>query len=101
MNRRAQSLLVIFIVFSFILVARAQMNIDQKSAPSDLEGYMSRTRKNDYAYELLTQKIMRSDAQFLSECWYKLAHLSFDLFYTIEITGKATEVAWFPKDIDA
>jgi len=70
-------------------------------AKGDLEDYISRTRGNHSEYERLTQQALLSDKSFVSSCWAKLAPLSFELFYTINTDGKASDIAWFPKNIDA
>ncbi len=68
---------------------------------SELEKYMSRTKANDLSYENKTHSLIIKNSEFIVNCWDKLAPLSFYLFYTIDLNGKASDIVWFPKDIDA
>ena len=66
----------------------------------EFEKYMTRTRGNDVTYENQTQSIVVKDKEFLVNCYRKLAPLSIEVFYTINIYGKASDIVTFKKDID-
>jgi len=69
-------------------------------AADDIESYMSRTRKNDSSYERQSQSIVLKDKEFKSKCWPKLAPQSIEVFYTINVHGKASDIITFHKDVD-
>ena len=56
---------------------------------------------NSYDYERTTQKQLLSDSAFVTQCWERLAPLSFELYYSIDTNGQAFDVVWFPEAIDA
>jgi hypothetical protein len=62
---------------------------------------MAKTKHNNGEYERSSQALLFKDRDFVSVCWNKLAPLSFELFYTININGKASNIVWFPAEIDA
>ena len=62
---------------------------------------MAAYKGNDVEYENLSQSLILQDSDFIKSCWNTVAPLSFELFYTINLNGKVTEVAWFPNEINA
>lgn len=71
------------------------------AASDDYDKYMAKTKQNDVEYERLSQALLFKDRDFVNVCWNKLAPLSFELFYTINTNGKASNIVWFPSEIDA
>jgi len=92
------SLKIIFLVVVGMLSMKAVAV--SKYDKVDFEKYMSRTRGNDVTYENLTHSLVVKDKEFLVNCYRKLAPLSIEIFYTISIYGKASDIVAFGKDVD-
>ena len=87
--------------FSLYLLISFQSIAEPQFESSELERYMSRTKASDLSYENQTKTLIVQNSDFISNCWDKLAPLSFHLFYTIDVSGKASDIVWFPQKIDA
>jgi hypothetical protein len=85
------------LLFCFFCFASHGVN----AASYDYDEYMAKTKHNNGEYERSSQALLFKDRDFVSVCWNKLAPLSFELFYTININGKASNIVWFPAEIDA
>lgn len=62
--------------------------------------YLTRavTADSSVDYQKQLESKILADQQFVSKCWEKAAQKGIDFFFTVTETGKASDIAWFPRE---
>lgn len=88
-------------------IDRSEMNRCNLACQEKIElaklSYLERALKPDSSaiYQKQLESKIFSDQKFVSKCWKGAADKGIDFFFTVTESGKAADIAWFPKERSA